>query len=648
MQIKTFAQAEQVLAARLPGYKARPQQQALAAFVEDTLAEGGTALAEAGCGVGKSLGAMIPAILSHKRTVVATATIALMEQYAKHDVPFLAENLTVPFTWALLKGRSNYICEAKMATPDAKVDPTQLAALRAELEANPDHDGDRENFTTPVTKEEFSYLASSGQECPGKAECPFSSICYAEKAKKKAATSQVVITNVAMLMTDMKVREVTDGKASMLGEYDALIIDEAHELEEIATSQLEETFRPASVAKLVKEVENFCGAQGSVAKAGPQVLSALEAVTRSLPTPKDNEKMRLGLRFFVEHADVYVGIVDALRALNEDIFATTIVRDEKKAQARRGILTSRIAKQVYRYQQLVTAEEADLVRWVEVEDKYRTKAMVKVLHFAPINVAPFLTEHLWSQVSSVLVSATLSVGGDFSFIQQRLGLESAKTLNVGSPFDFDNQALLFVPDPKVPNPKAVGAWMTYSNAATMELITAAKGGALLLFTSRTAMRNAYEDLTPRLAEQGLTVLCQGLSGTNKEIAKVFSTDVHSVLFALKSFFVGVDIPGQACRLVVINKLPFPVPSEPVFQARSDEIKKAGGSDFQKLSIPSMTMILTQGFGRLIRTMTDRGVVAILDSRLTSTGYGRQIIGSLPDCPATTNLDDVRTFYAQAE
>ena len=643
MQIKTFQQAEQVLAARLPGYKARPQQQALAAFVEQTLAEGGHALAEAGCGVGKSLGAMIPAILSGKRTVVATATLALMEQYAKSDVPFLAENLGVPFSWALLKGRGNYVCEAKMATPDKMVDPALLATVRAELDANPEHSGDRENFAITIDKKEFSLLASSGQECPGKAECPFSSHCYAEKAKKKAAMSQVVITNTAMLMTDLKVRELTDDRASMLGEFDALIIDEAHELEEIATSQLEETFRPASVAKLVKEVENFVAAQGKVAKAGPKVLAALDAVTKTLPTPKDGDKVRLGLTFFVDHADAYVGIVDALRALNSDVMDLTIIRDEEKAQGRRGILTSRIAKQMYRYQMLVTAEETDLVRWVEVEKQVR--ASVKVLHFAPINVAPFLTEWLWSKVSSVLVSATLSVAGDFSFIQQRLGLEDAATLNVGSPFDFDHQALLFVPDPKVPSPKQVGAWMTYSNAATMELITAAKGGALLLFTSRSAMANTYQELRPRLEEQGFTVLLQDVTGSHKQNAKTFSEDTHSILFAMKSFFTGVDIPGEACRLVIINKLPFPVPTEPVFQARSDVIKRNGGSDFQKLSIPTMTMILTQGFGRLIRTMSDRGVVAILDSRLTSTGYGRQIIGSLPDCPATTDLDDVRTFYA---
>jgi ATP-dependent DNA helicase DinG len=643
--IRTFAQAEQVLASTLPGYESRPQQQALAAFVEQTLANKGHGLAEAGCGVGKSLGSMIPAILSGKRTVVVTATLALMSQYATTDIPFLAEHLGVPFTWSLLKGRSNYFCEAKAANPTDRVSPDQVAMMRAELEANPEHTGDRDDFTTPVTKEEFSQLSSTSVECPGKRECPFGEICFAERAKKKAAASQIIITNAAMLMTDLKVREATDGLASMLGEYDALIIDEAHELEEIATSQLEETFRPASVAKLVKEVENFTAMQSGVAKAGPRVLDAMNAVADTLPVAKVGDKTRLGLSFFLDHADAYIAMTDALRALMDDVMETTIERDEKKANARRGILVSRISNQIRRYQMLVTAEEADLVRWVEAEKDSRSN-LVKVLHFAPINVGPFLGEWLWSQVPAVLVSATLSVGGNFDFIKARLGLTEATTLNAGTPFDYSTQAMLFVPDPKMPSPKNSGAWMTYSNTATMELIDAAGGGALLLFTSRTAMAAAYEDLAPRLADRGFTTLCQGVTGTNKEIAKTFKSDVHSVLFALKSFFTGVDIPGEACRLVCINKLPFAVPTDPVFQARCDQIKRRGGSDFNELSIPAMTLTLTQGFGRLIRTATDKGVVAILDSRLSSTGYGRRIVGALPDCPATTNLGAVREFYAR--
>jgi len=643
--IKTFAQAEQVLAKALPGYESRPQQQALAAFVEQILANGGAGLAEAGCGTGKSLGSMIPAILSGKRTVVATATIALMEQYANKDVPFLAEHLGVPFTWALLKGRSNYFCMAKASSPDPNLDPALLAALTEELDANPEHTGDREHFATSVDKQQFSLVSSSSAECPGRRECPFGDVCFAEKAKRKAAESQVVITNTAMLMTDLKVRENTDGYGSMLGDFDALVLDEAHELEEIATNQLEETFRPGAVTKLVREVVNFAGAQGTFIKSEGRVQDAQDQVIKSLPASKVGEKTRLGLTFFVERADTYIEMIEALRALGDDLMQVTIERDAKKAQARRAILTSRIFNQVKRFEHLITAEESDLVRWVEVEENLRGGGTSKVLHFAPINVGPFLNEWLWSRVPSVLVSATLSVGGDFTFIKERLGLAEAQAMNVGTPFDYETQALLFVPDAKMPNPKNVGAWMTYSNNATMDLISSAKGGALLLFTSRTAMRQAYDNLSGRLEEMGYACLIQGGSMTNKELAREFATDTHSVLFALKSFFTGVDIPGDACRLVIINKLPFAVPNDPILQARGDQIKRRGGSDFSDLAIPSMTLTLVQGYGRLIRTKSDKGVVAILDSRLTGTSYGRKIVSSLPDSPATTSLAEVRDFYA---
>lgn len=647
MKITTFAEAEQALMDSLPGYEQRPQQQALAAFVEQTLAAGGHGLAEAGCGVGKSLGSMIPAILSGKRTVVVTATLALMSQYVNKDVPFLAKHLGVPFTWALLKGRSNYFCEAKALTPSKYADLDKLDAIRAELDANPEHSGDLEDFTTSVTKSEFSEMSSTSQECPGKADCPFGNVCYAEKAKAKAKVAQVVITNTAMMMTDLKVRQLTEGKASMLGEFDALIIDEAHELEEIATSQLTEDFKPGTITKLVKEAENFVNTQSGVVKGAAGVLDALNAITKVLPVDKVGDKNRLGLTFFLDRADIFVAMIEALRVLRDDVMNVTIVRDDEKANVRRGNLVTRVTNQVYRYEALVTAEETDLVRWVEAEKDHKGN-MIKVLHTAPINVGPFLSEFLWSRGPAVLVSATLSVNGNFDFIKARLGLSGATELTAGTPFDYANQAMLFVPDAKMPSPKNVGAWMNYSNAATMELIDAAKGGALLLFTSRTAMRTAYNDLAHRLADKGFTVLAQDITSSNKkELAATFKSDTHSVLFAMKSFFTGVDIPGDALRLVIINKLPFQVPSDPIFQARSDEVTRGGGSSFGQLAIPQMTLTLTQGFGRLIRTATDRGVVAILDSRLTSTGYGRGIIGALPDCAATTDLDDVRAFYTNA-
>jgi ATP-dependent DNA helicase DinG len=641
MTIKTFAEAETVLASALPGYESRPQQQALAAAVEGVLTNGGQGLLEAGCGTGKSLGAMIPAILSGKRTVVATATIALMEQYANKDVPFLQEHLGVDFNWALLKGRANYFCVAKaLSVADRSKLPFDLTAMEAELAADPEHSGDREHFKTPVTKDQFSYVSSSSNECPGKSECPFADQCYSERAKAIAADSDVVITNTAMLMTDLKIRKATDGMGSLLGDYEALIIDEAHELEDIATEALAEEIKPSGIEKLVTEVRNFAANQErEFTDIGQDVLDATEAAWAILPTEQS-----LTLGWFVKNGEPFMVLFDALREFATQVSGITV--QDKKSEGRRAILTRRAYNLVTKISDAIQADDEVLVRWVEEETtKGRNARVIKVLNTAPVHVGSFLQETVWESTPTALISATLSVSGKFDYLTDRLGLVNPQTINVGTPFDYETQAMLFVPNKDMPSPKDRSAWLTYSANTTLELVSKSGGGALLLFTSRSAMNNAYEMISDRLRAKGFTPILQyGEDGTNKEIARKFQEDEHSVLFAVKSFFTGVDFAGDTCRLVVIDKLPFPVPTEPVFQARSTQIERRGGKSFYSLTIPAMTLTLVQGFGRLIRTKNDRGIVAILDSRLSATPYGRKIVGSLPDSPVTTSLDQVQSFY----
>lgn len=655
----TFAEAEAVLAQTLPGYESRPEQQRMARAVEEAIATPGSrALVEAGCGTGKSLGAMIPAILSGKRTVVATATKALMDQYAAKDIPFLQEHLGVPFTWSLLKGRSNYLCLAKVADPE-RVDPEVVAAIQAEIaaadEAGEEHTGDMDEFGTLITPGDRSRLTMSSQACPGASECPFGEVCFAQKAKKRALESSLVITNTAMLMTDLKVRKATGGGATMLGDWRALIIDEAHETEEIATNMFEEDTRQEAIERLLTDVSSFFGSQGSSVKSEvvTSLIDASSDVWSDLPTPpKPGDKVRLGLSYFAEHFEPYVGLIDALRALGTEVTNLTIEDGDPRTVANRARLRARIRNMITFYTELSTADNGAVVRWIQMDEGFGAQRgrKVKSLHSAPIDVAPILREYLWEPEcegpppSSILISATMSVGGKFDFLQESLGLQGATCVNVGTPFDYDTQALLFVPGPRIPTPKDRSAWLTYSQTATMELINAAGGGALLLFTSRSAMQASYEALRPRIESAGYSVLMQGLSGPNKAIAAQFKSDEHSVLFALKSFFTGVDIPGNALRLVVIDKLPFGVPTDPVLQARSDMVEARGKSSFMDLSIPQMTLTLIQGYGRLIRTKNDRGVVAILDSRLSSSRWGKKIVASFPDSPETTELQDVYQFF----
>lgn len=654
---KTFAQAEAVLAASLPGYESRPQQQALAAAVERLVAsdEPAVLLGQAGCGTGKSLGLMIPAILSGKKTLVATATKALMEQYANSDVPFLKEHLGVDFTWAMLKGRSNYFCFAKAATAD-RVRDTWIAKAWDEAE-DPDHDGDFEHFTTVDVPADRTWVAAtSSADCPGARNCPFGEQCKAQAARKAAREADLIVTNTAMLMTDLVIREKTEGDVEMLGEYQVVILDEAHEVEEWATSALSEEIKRSGIESLLSRADTFAGQQGfsvaseigAVESLMAQAWGLLDARVRS--EGRGSDAVRLTRNWFLADGEVWVDFAQALRDLSVAVGHVEIVNgDLKRGKSAQSLIMSQASNAASKIDGAVYDDDAQTVRWIARESRKVRGQWVEVttLSTAPVHVGSFLAANLWSRVPSVLASATLSVGSDFSYIAGRLGIEGAQTLDVGTPFDYATQASLFIPTKDEPNPKDRAAWMSYSITKTIGLIDAAGGGALLLYTSRSAMQQAYEALASEIESRGHTVLMQGLSGTNKEIAKRFSEDKTSVLFALKSFFTGVDFRGDTCRLVVIDKLPFPVPSEPVFAARADQIKARGGNDFGELSIPAMSLTLIQGFGRLIRSKTDRGVVAILDSRLSSTGYGKKIVGTLPRCPQIHTVSDASSFFEEA-
>lgn len=654
---KTFAEAENVLASRLPGYESRPQQQALAAAVENLLAseEPTTGLFQAGCGTGKSLGLMIPAILSGKRTLVATATKALMEQYANSDVPFLKEHLGVDFEWAMLKGRSNYFCFAKAAQADASRYPW-VSQVWAEVEPA-DHDGDFEHVTTVFDRDEQWVAAMSGTDCPGARACPFGEVCKSQAAKERAKKADLVVTNTAMLMTDLVVRQNTDGDVAMLGEYDVVILDEAHEVEEWATGALSNEIKRSGIEGLLSKADAFAGSQGStLADEIASVRSLLDQSWSVLDRKakneggRNNDAIRLTRSWFLGDGETWAHLAQALRDLAVSVGSVTVqYGDTKKVKASQKMIERQALNAAAKVDAAVFDNDDDTVRWIQRESRKVRGQWVEVttLNTAPVHVGAFLYEWLWSRVPAALASATLSVGHDFSYIQGRLGITAPRTLDVGSPFDYSTQARLFIPTQDTPSPKETAGWMSYSIKTTLGLIDAAGGGALLLFTSRTAMQQSYDMLAEEIENRGHTVLMQGRDGTNKEIAERFSTDKSSVLFALKSFFTGVDFRGDTCRLVVINKLPFPVPSEPVFAARADQIKKAGGNDFGTLSIPAMSLTLIQGFGRLIRSKSDQGIVAILDSRLTGTSYGKKIVKTLPDAPQISTLSDAQAFFQEA-
>ncbi|GAA1978804.1 ATP-dependent DNA helicase [Kitasatospora viridis] len=698
-QLRTFADAENVLASRLPGYTARPAQQKLAAAIEAVITACETdpapqhLLAEAGTGTGKSLGALIPAILGVSRNgriaggrvVIATSTLALMTQYLEKDLPFLKEHLPVDFTYAPLKGLGQYVCKDKLQEATSE-QVANLADLIEETMADGSTStGDRDTLTTPVAPEEWRHVAVGANECPGRSGCAFGQTCFGYKAKDEAAEANIVVTNHKMAMLDVKVKmsiaesnENGIGESVILGDRDLMIFDEGHELPETAQSTLGFEVKEGGILAWADQALNFVTLQSATDD---------ENAERDLEAIRDTEKLvetiqaklveireivvklmeiegaTLDVDFVEEHYPVFEALTQAITRAWHKIKAAKITKGEKGAQGtKQKRLLTLGESYLTNIARVLEAPEIDMVAWPETYTARSKKTGEQVTRWAltacPIEVGPILREELWNETSAVILSATLSTGNSgFSYAAKTLGLEKATTLDVGTPFDYERQMLMYVPGAKteagepmpIPSAKdkdARAAWQTWAIETIAMLVRdAARGGAMLLFTSKTDMIAAYNLLAERIGAAGFPVYMQGKDHTNKEIAQKFKEQKDSVLFGMKSFFVGVDFPGDTNRLVVMMKLPFAVPSDPVIAARSKKIKERGGNDFAELALPLMMLTLGQGFGRLLRTVTDYGIVAILDPRLSTTHWGKNIVRGLPPAPVTTSLDDVKTYYA---
>jgi ATP-dependent DNA helicase DinG len=665
--ITTFEDAQAVLAEKLQGYTRRPHQEQLAGVIEQAIADKVPALAQAGCGTGKSLAALIPAVIAAHlhgtRTVFATATKALQEQYKEKDLPFLLANLGIPFTYAILKGRSNYVCLAKTAdlsTPTAG----QSEILRIVEAKGEDEILDRDGLPA-VEDRDWAGLSMSAAECPGANACPFAEQCHAERAKAEAADADIVVTNVAYLMMDLQLRQSSLGNVALLGDYDQLVIDEAHNLPGQASGALSDTFSYRAFTSLASALENFLGQNDGDIMVVEPILSAARVLSVKVDRMYADwvasqrgktDPMKLPLATIIDRlGDEFAALYQAIEATRAEIRWVYVEPGDKRAKAQKERMSRRVANWLNRIMLYTTDSDDQTVRWVEQEEeKGRQGAFRRNMCSAPIEVGPWLRSVIWDVTPAVLMSATLATGqGDFSYIEHQLGLKprEARTVDVGTPFDYASQAVLFVPDKDRPAPLRATetAWQSYAQVTTEALVKAAGGGALLLFTSRKNMNHAYQAMSYSFENAGLTVLKQG-DAMPGELIRRFK-EGNAVLFGLRTYMEGIDVPGDALRLVVLDKLPFAVPSDVLVSARADKWDRkhpARGpvpASFGDLAIPAMSLVLQQAFGRLIRHADDKGVVAILDSRLESKGYGRNIVKDLPPARKTTEVREAMTFLS---
>lgn len=602
---------------------------------------------QAGTGTGKSLAYLVPAISRAVETdepvVVSTATIALQRQLVDRDLPRLAESLSgvLPRTpeFALLKGRGNYLClnkihngaaESEERPQEELFEPVAASALGRDVQRliawSSDTDtGDRDELTPGVPDRSWSQVSVSARECIGVARCPFGTDCFAEKAREKAGRADVVVTNHALLAIDA----ISD--AAVLPEHHLLVVDEAHELVDrvtsVATGELSATSLGAAHRRAARLVDE-------------ELAHRLEAATATLSSAiHDTEPGRIDV-LDDELATYLTAVRDAAHRVRSAI--DTAPSDPKAASARAEAVTALTdigdtASRILDSFGPAIADRTDVV-WIEREE---TRGTVRtILRVAPLAVSGLLRTRLFEHSTTVLTSATLSIGGTFDAMAAAWGLTAEDTrwqgIDVGSPFEHAKSGILYVAA-HLPPPGRDGTGSAEQLDEIAALITAAGGRTLGLFSSMRAAKAAAEIMRERL---DTPVLCQG-EDTTSALVKRFADDPESSLFGTLSLWQGVDVPGPSLSLVLIDRIPFPRPDDPLLTARQRAVAARGGNGFMAVAASHAALLLAQGAGRLLRTVDDRGVVAVLDSRMATARYGGYLRASLPPFWATTDSTRVR-------
>jgi ATP-dependent DNA helicase DinG len=628
------------LARVVDGYEPRAGQRRMATAVASVIEHGGTLLAEAGTGTGKTLAYLIPAILSRQRVLVSTGTKNLQEQIFFKDLPALKEALGVPFTATLMKGRGNYLCLHRWETYQQSVDTfeRQMFVPIVKEWARRTTTGDRAELRdlpedVPLWKE----INAEAESCLGN-QCPRWGDCWVTLMRQRAAESDVVIVNHHLLCADASVRKGDYGEVIPL--CPTLVVDEAHQLEDVATQYFGLSFSSYRVEDLIRDAARTL--------AGRDLDRDLERITErariffaglAMARMASGAESRArytaeGIAERVEDGMMLAGALEGLESTLALMLAKPAepgaVSDTNEAataiQRRAGELRSDL-----RF--LLRADDADFVYYVES----RGKGLF--LRASPIDVSRIVPEALFDrQRALVLTSATLAVDGSFDYLEGRLGIRDAEEVRVPSEFDYARQALLYLPR-RMPAPKAPD-FPAAAARETIALLKRSRGRAFVLFTSYAVLRTVQEYVQMAVP---YPILVQGTAPRSTLLDRFRSTP-NAVLLATASFWQGVDVVGDALSCVIVDKLPFASPGDPVTSARIAAINAAGGDAFAEYQVPLAILALQQGLGRLIRHRNDRGVLAVLDPRIRTMGYGRRFLESLPSAPVTHDLDAVARFF----
>ena len=610
----------------------------MAAAVEEAMADGRHLLAEAGTGVGKSFAYLVPVLLhladGGDPVVVATRTIALQEQLVQRDIPLLLKALGLDrLRVALVKGRGNYVCRRRTEMAFAEGPGLfEDSDRRAQLEeirswARDSRDGSLAELSFRPLSEVWDAVKAESGNCLHQ-QCPYIEACAYQRARRRLYGAQLLVANHALVFADLALREAG---VSLLPDFECLVFDEAHAIEDGAAEYFGAAVSPVGVAR---QLGRFMGAKRHTGLFGrvevdrdlyaqmDEARGALKQLFLGVTRFRDGEgerRLREAGAFPDPLTRPLERMIRGLRERQESI-ADLSLRMEWNAR------TNRLEETRHALELICGALDPDLVYWAEGAGRNR----YSVLRAAPADVAPILRRALFARIRSViLTSATLRVAGSFEHFKRRAGLDEPEEVALGSPFDFRRQCRLLL-HPHMPDPRAPD----YGDAVIARvraLVREARGGTFVLFTSYRALRHTHDALHEELTRDGLHVLRQGSDLRTRDIVKAFQERADCVLFATDTFWQGIDVRGRNLRLVVITRLPFAVPDHPLQQARVERIEDTGGDAFRELSLPQAVLRLRQGFGRLIRDHDDRGSVAILDPRLLTKRYGRTFLKSLPEC-----------------
>jgi len=631
-----------LLARTHPAYEFRRGQLQMAEAVEQALQEKRHLVVEAGTGTGKTLAYLVPVIRSGKRVIISTGTKTLQEQLFFKDIPFLKEHLG-ELRVCYMKGRGNYLCRKKL------YDLTSQPVLNGLEEITHFHiisewektteTGDRAELADlPEGSHLWPKLDARTDRCIG-SECQQFDRCFITEMRRRAAESDIIIVNHHLFCADLAIKSASDRApdAGVLPDAAIVVFDEAHELEDVAADYFGVTVSNLKVDDLLRDVENTLRRADipvtDVLSASATVRQHSQLFFALIPPGEGRFAFENRAEFLEENGEEYLGLQNSLLHLYTELQAIPKKPDEVHAMLRR------VDELKMQLGFILEAQERNTVFWIERRGDRRGAQHNVFLQATPITVSDILRNVLFEHLeSAVLTSATLAVAGGFEYMRNRLGIQHARELVVPSHFDYESQALLYVP-PDLPDPRDP-RFVEQASQRVRRLLEITQGRAFCLFTSYALMHQLHERL---LGELALPMLLQGRAPKNA-LLEEFRMTPNAVLFATSSFWQGVDVQGEQLSCVIIDKLPFAVPNDPVVAARVRAIDDDGGNAFYEYQVPSAVISLKQGFGRLIRSLHDRGLLCLLDNRVLKKQYGRVFLDSLPKYSRTTDMKAVERFF----